>query len=81
MMKGWVGLVGWPTADGLPASGHPSATGRAQDSKSSPVRDRRSTTVPYNQHNGGDEDEQYSLTTGMGSHFKWSKIQILSSKL
>jgi len=29
-------------------SGHPSAAGRAQDSESSPVRDRRSTTVPRN---------------------------------
>ena len=29
--------------------GHPSAAGRAQDSESSPVRDRRSTTVPRNQ--------------------------------
>ena len=28
---------------------HPSAAGRAQDSESSPVRDRRSTTVPRNQ--------------------------------
>ena len=27
-------------------SGHPSAAGRAQDRESSPVRDRRSTTVP-----------------------------------
>ena len=51
-MKGWVALVGWPTADGL--RGHPSAAGRAQegraqDSESSPVIDRRSTTVPRNQ--------------------------------
>jgi len=30
-------------------SGNPSAAGRAQDSESSPVRDRRSTTVPRNQ--------------------------------
>ena len=30
-------------------SGHPSAAGRAQDRESSPVRDRRSTTVPRNQ--------------------------------
>ena len=30
-------------------SGHPSAAGRAQDMESSPVRDRRSTTVPRNQ--------------------------------
>jgi len=32
----------------LSASGHPSAAGRAQDSESSPVRDRRSTTVARN---------------------------------
>ena len=30
-------------------SGHPSAAGRAQDSESSPVKDRCSTTVPRNQ--------------------------------
>ena len=30
-------------------SGHPSAAGRAQDRESSPVRDRRSTTVPRHQ--------------------------------
>jgi len=30
-------------------SGHPSAVGRAQDRESSPVRDRRSTTVPRRQ--------------------------------
>ena len=42
-MKGWVGLVGWPTADGLPTWVHPSAAGRAQDRESSPVKDRRST--------------------------------------
>jgi len=43
-MKGWVGLVCWLTADGLPMhiSGHPSAAGRAQDRESSPVKDRRS---------------------------------------
>ena len=28
---------------------HPSAVGRAQDKKSSPVKDQRSTTVPRNQ--------------------------------
>ena len=31
-------------------SGHPSATGRAQDRESSPARDRRSTTVPSHQY-------------------------------
>jgi len=30
-------------------SGHPLATGRAQDRESSPAKDRRSTTVPRNQ--------------------------------
>ena len=49
-MKGWVGLVGWPVADGLPSfCGHPSAAGRSQDRESSPARDRRSTTVPRHQ--------------------------------
>jgi len=39
---------GWLTSSGRFAniSGHPSAAGRAQDSESSPVKDRRSTTVP-----------------------------------
>jgi len=39
---------GWLTYSGrfTHISGHPSAAGRAQDSASSPVRDRRSTTVP-----------------------------------
>jgi len=38
----------WLTCSGrfTHISGHPSAAGRAQDSESSPVRDRRSTTVP-----------------------------------
>jgi len=42
---------GWLTYSGrfTHISGHPSATGRAQDRESSPVRDRRSATVPRNQ--------------------------------
>ena len=42
---------GWLTYGGQFAhiSGHPSATGRAQDRESSPAKDRRSTTVPRNQ--------------------------------
>jgi len=42
---------GWLTYSGRFAhiSGHPSATGRAQDRESSPAIDRRSTTVPRNQ--------------------------------
>jgi len=43
-MKGWVGLV---AADGLPTRGHPSAAGRAQDMKSSPVKDRRSIPLRH----------------------------------
>ena len=42
---------GWLTYSGrfTHISGHPSAAGRAQDRESSPVEDRRSTTVPRNQ--------------------------------
>jgi len=50
--KGWKAESAW-LADlqqtVYPHNGHPSAAGRAQDSESSPVRDRRSTTVPRNQ--------------------------------
>ena len=41
----WLTCSGWFTHN----SGHPSAAGRAQDRESSPVRDRRSTTVPRHQ--------------------------------
>jgi len=37
----WLTCSGWFTH----ICGHPSAAGRAQDGESSPVRDRRSTTV------------------------------------
>jgi len=41
----------WLTCSGrlTRISGHPSAAGRGQDRESSPVRDRRSTTVPRHQ--------------------------------
>jgi len=42
---GWLTYSGWLTH----LNGHPSATGRAQDSESSPAKDRRSTAVPHNQ--------------------------------
>jgi len=45
-IKGWVGLVSWPTADSLPI-GYPSAAGPVHASESSPVRDRYSTTEPH----------------------------------
>ena len=43
---------GWLTYSGrfTHICGHPSVAGRAQDRESSPVKDRRSTTVPRNQH-------------------------------
>jgi len=52
--KGWKAELAWLlTYSGrfIHISDHPSpsATGRAQDSESSPAKDRRSTTVPRNQ--------------------------------
>ena len=49
-MKG-LSWPGWLTYSGrfTHISGHPSATGRAQDRESSTAKDRRSTTVPRNQ--------------------------------
>ena len=41
----WLTCSGWFTH----ISGQPSAAGRAQERESSPVRDRRSTTVPRHQ--------------------------------
>jgi len=41
---GWLTYSGWFTH----ISGHPSATGRAQDSESTPAKDRRSTAGPRN---------------------------------
>ena len=41
----WLTYSGWFTQ----IRGHPSAAGRAQDRESSPVRDRRSTTVSRHQ--------------------------------
>ena len=42
---GWLTYSGWLTH----ISGYPSATGRAQDSKSSIAKDRHSTAVPHSQ--------------------------------
>jgi len=42
---GWLTYNGWFTHIG----GHPSATGRAQDSESTPAKDRRYTAGPRNQ--------------------------------
>ena len=43
---GWLTYSGWPTH----LSGHPSATGRAQDSESTTAKDRCSTAGPRHQH-------------------------------
>ena len=48
-LKGWVGLVGWPIADGSPTCGHSLTVGGAQDRESSPVKDQRSIAVQRNQ--------------------------------
>jgi len=49
-MKGWVSLVGWPIADGLayPHKWSPFSCRSSMGQESSPVKDRRSTTVPSN---------------------------------
>jgi len=44
-MNGWVGHVGWHTADGLPRGGHPSTARHAQARESSTVLDDVLTTV------------------------------------
>jgi len=61
-------------------SGHPSAAGRAQDRESSPVRDRRSTTVLRHQPpptaSGMDTDVREPLLpeiSGTGS-FHWRQL-------
>jgi len=67
-MKGWVGLVGWPIADGLPTCGHPSATGSAQDKESSPAKDRHSTIVPCDQQK---KMPEFSSTAPSPYHHIW----------
>jgi len=49
-MWGWLSWRGWLTCSGWLShiSGHPSATGRAHDSESTPAKDRRSTARPRN---------------------------------
>jgi len=81
-----VSRPGWLTYSGrlTHISGHPSAAGRAQDSESSAVRDRRSTTVPRNQPNCvisylteigySTLNNGISLKSGLGvvqGHLKW----------
>jgi len=46
-MKGWVGLVGGRLTH---INGYPSAAGPVQTSERSPIKDRRSTTEPPDQH-------------------------------
>ena len=67
-MKGWVGLVGWPIADGwlTHISGHPSAMDRAQDSERTLARDWRSTAEPCGPTNTSEETDgqTYGRTEG-----------------
>ena len=59
----------WLTSSGrfTHISGHPSAAGRAQDRESSPVRDRRSTTVPRHQPLSTEHDVFTSALSGHAS--------------
>ena len=67
-----VSRLGWLTYSGrfTHMSGHPSAAGRLQDSESSPVRDRRSTTVPRNQEQEQRREDSNADNNGRerGSH-------------
>jgi len=54
---GWLTCSGWFTHN----IGHPSAASRAWDRESFPARDRRSTTVPRNQHKWGEMSEMNIL--------------------
>jgi len=55
--RGWLTYSGWFTHIG----GHPSATSRAQDSESTPAKDRRYTAGPRNQPSAMFDDlEWYS---------------------
>jgi len=56
----WLTYSGWFTH----ISGHPSATGRAQDSESSPAKDRCSTAGPRNQLQGVASNGQIPITIG-----------------
>ena len=58
---------GWLTYSGqyTPISGHPSATGGAQDRESSTAKDRRSTTVPRHQST---RKTRRQLTKTVGDH-------------
>ena len=50
-MKGWVGLVGWPTADGLPMNGHSSVSVERRTGK---VRQSKTNVLPlYHATNQG----------------------------
>jgi len=61
-VKGWVGLVSWPTAGGRSThiNGYPSAAGQVQASESSPVRDRRSSIELHHQPKRDDQPCQRS---------------------
>ena len=50
--KGWVDLVGWTPADGLPTWSYPSADGRACDRESLPAKTDVLTTVPCHKPRG-----------------------------
>ena len=72
-MKGGVGLAGWPCSGRFThINGHPSAAwSSVQDGESSPVTDRRSTTVPRNQ-----STVRFIYVCNMQRQFHW-KLAII----
>ena len=69
--KGWHAEFAWlVTHSGrfTHISGHPSATGRAQDKESTPAEDRRSTTEPRNQPSQCNSAVYSSLHGTQGCH-------------
>ena len=61
---GWLTYSGWFTH----LSGHPSATGRAQDSEITPAKDRRYTAGPRNQPKRGERDVKGCVDYNVFSH-------------
>jgi len=62
-MKGWLGLVSWPVADGLPTLVVAHQLQVERRTESLPVRDRRSTTVLHHQ--------PHCMVNETKCHYEW----------
>jgi len=74
--RSWLTCSGWFTH----ISGHPSATGRSQDSESTPAKDRRSTAGPRNQPESTRETKHanvYCVIEVWDAAVTWSLINII----